>query len=230
MIGIRGKIIMGQYRLWLQHRKVDQNLRKQQTVYEQELSEINEQIAHIENTAMQTNNMLLTALVQQIHMQRQTISKRVDTTEAQPEHNGATHENGHNYQAPPPPHDMPQNTSISPTLLACSPLPNFDTHEIPTSEEQMLPEHAMPILPDATDHLPPNDLHAFSDEELLKEIQRSLPWWLRNMIRTPQEDQEPQKTAPIDQQSIHINQRVEHWLTRRNQLAHNHGWQEGQKK
>lgn len=222
---------MGQYRLWLQHREVDQDLRTQQAAYEQELTEIDEHIARIEQTTMHTSNALLTALMQQIHGQKQSISERVDETYIQTNYNGRIHSvvEGQIYHVPSPSIYGQSSTSVSPALLAWSQLPNFDTHEIHISEEHSLPENALPILPDVTDHLLPSDLNSVLEQDLQKDGQRSLPWWLRNIMKSAQEEQEPQKTAPIDPQSMRTNQRVERWFARRNKLAHRNEWQEGQK-
>ena len=178
---------------------------------------------------------LLAALMQQISAQRDAISKEADTIITPSEQNGATSEHTHHQQqqVPPPSNYGQQSTSVSPALLAWSQLPNFNTHEIHISEEQILPADALPILPDATDHLLPSDLNNLFDDEP-GGTQRSLPWWLRSIMRTPhqepQEEAEPQKTAPVDQQSMHVNQRVERWFARRNKLVHNSEWQEDQKK
>jgi hypothetical protein len=223
---------MGQYRLWLHHREIDQDLHTQQAAYDQELAAIDEQIAHIENTAMQSSNALVIALIQQFHAQKEANSKEADTIITPPEQDETIHETAphRQRQVPLPSNYGQQSTSVSPALLAWSQLPNFNTHEIHISEEHILPADVLPMLPDATDHLLPSDLNSLFDDEP-KDTQRSLPWWLRSIMRTPHEEpEEPQKTAPIDQQSMHINQRVERWFARRNKLLHNSEWQEGQKK
>jgi hypothetical protein len=225
---------MGQYRLWLHHREIDHDLRAQHTKYEQELAEIDEYVTRIENTVMQKENALLSVLIQHIHAQQQTASKIVDTTKVQSEQNGATHDHQYSqeYQTFPTTDYGQQTTSVSPALLAWSQLPNFDTHEIPipTIEKTISSKNAIPVLPAATDHLLPSDLNTLFDQESPKDIQRSLPWWLRNIMRTSREEQKQQNLAPIDQQSMHINQRVERWFARRNKIAHHHEWQEDQKK
>ena len=225
---------MGQYRLWLHHRAIDQNLQIQYKTHKQELSEIDKLIARLEKTAMSTDNALLTVLMHQIKHQEHTTSKITDTTGAQPERNGIPQENpnGQKYQAPPPsnygqqgrglrttdPLPSPQTTHVSPELLAWSHRPNFATQDRDISEEQFLSADATPILPATTDHLLPNDLTAFLDQE--PQENRQPPWWLRNLMQSPGEEQEAQQTTPIDQQSRQTNQRVEHWFARRARLVH----------
>jgi hypothetical protein len=216
---------MGQYRLWLHYRAIEQNLQKQHKTHKQELSEIDEQIARLGKTAMPTDNVLLTMLMQQLKLQEHTT---YNTTGVQPEHNGTPLENanGQKYQTPPPsnygirrttdPSPLPQPPHVSPGLLAWGHLPNFATQDIHIPEEHLLSGDAIPISPATTDRLP-NDLTALLDQE---PQHRQLPWWLRNLMQPPHEEQEPQQTTPIDQQSRHTNQRVEHWFARRTRLVH----------
>jgi hypothetical protein len=217
---------MGQYQLWLDHREIDQNLRRKQTTYKQELSKIDEHIARIENAAMQKHNALLTALMQQLKPQEHTTSKVTDTGGPQPEHNGATqaNTNSQNYQTPPPSNYGQQKTSVAPALLTWDHRPNADTQDIHTAEDEVLSADTMPVLPAATDH------HTLVDHESQQSGQASLPWWLRNLVQITHEEQEPQPTAPIDQQSIQTNQHVERWFMRRTKLVRYNEWQGGQKK
>ena len=103
---------MGQYRLWLHHREIDQDLHKQQTSYKQELAEIDERIAHIEKTAIQGHNALFAALTQHIKLQEHANY----TTEVSPEYSSATQEsaNGHEKST------SPTRRAVLETLLAAS--------------------------------------------------------------------------------------------------------------
>jgi hypothetical protein len=220
---------MGQYQAWLNHREIDQNLRRKQITYKQELSKIDEHIARIENTAMQKDNALLNALIQQLKIQEHITSKITGTGGTQPEHNGATqaNTNSQNYQTPPPPNYGQQNPSVSPALLHP---PHFAAQDTSTSEDAVLSADTIPVLPAATDHLQPSNRHTLVDRDLQTSGPVSLPWWPRNLMQTTHKEPEPQSTTPIDQQSIQTNQRVERWFMRRTKLVHYHEQQKGQKK
>jgi hypothetical protein len=221
--------IMGQYRLWLHHRAIDQNLHEQQLTHKQELSEIDEHIARIEKTATPTNNALLSMLMQQLQLQEHATSNITDTTGT---HNGVPQENTHSqkYQTPPPsnygqqgsvpqtadPRLAPRPPHIYPGLLAWGHLPNFSTQDIHISEAPSA--DPVSILPTATDHPLPSDLHPLLDPK--PQANERLPWWLRNLAQSPHEEQEPQQTHPIDEQRIHTNQRIQHWFARRTRLVH----------
>jgi hypothetical protein len=223
---------MGQYQLWLDHREIDQNLRRKQITYKQELSKIDEHIARIENTAMQKNNALLTALMQQLKLQEHTTSKVTDAGGTKPEHNGATqaNTNSQNYQTPPPSNYGQQNTSVTPALLTWDHRPNVDTQDRHPAEDDVLSADTMSVLPATTDHLRLNNHHPLVDPESQQSGQASLPWWLRNLMQITHEEQEPQPTAPIDQQSRQTNQHVERWFMRRTKLIRYNEWQGDQKK
>jgi hypothetical protein len=223
---------MGQYRLWLHHRKIGQNLRDQQITHKRELSQVDEHIAHLEKIAMPTNNALLSMLMQQLKLQEHTTSKITDTAATQPAHNGVPQENAHsqNYQKPPPSNygqqgSVPQMADsrlaprpphIYPGLLAWGHLPNFSTQDIHIAEEPSA--DPVPMLPATTDHLLPGDLHSLLDPK--PQVNKQFPWWLRNLTQSSQEEQEPQQTNPIDEHRIHTNQRIEHWFARRTRLVH----------
>ncbi len=223
---------MGQYQLWLDHREIDQNLRRKHIAYTQELAKIDEHIACIENTAMQRNNALLAALMQQLKLQEHTANKATDTGDTRPEHNGSTQTNPNSQidQTPSPSSYGQQNTSVPSTLLTWGSSSNVETQDRDTLEETVLSADTMPALPAATDHLQPSNRYTLVDHESQTNGQASPPWWLRNLMQIIHEEQEPQPTAPIDQQSIQTNQHVERWFMRRTKLIHYNEWQEGQKK
>jgi len=223
---------MGQYRLWLHHRTIDQNLREQQITHKQELSEIDEHIANLEEKAIPTNNPLLIMLMQQSKLQEYTNSKIPDITASQLEHNGARQEsaNKQKYQTPPPsnygqqdndlqtvdPRLTAQPSHISSGLLAWEHLANFSTQDIHLSAAQSA--DSTPILPAAADHHLPSDLHTCMEQK--PQINEQLPWWLRDLMLSPPPEQEPPLPGPIDQYSIQTNQRVGLWFARRTRLVH----------
>jgi hypothetical protein len=224
--------IMGQYRLWLHHRTIDQDLRDQLLTHKRELSEVDEHIACLEKTAMPTNNALLSMLTQQFKLQEHTTSNRTDTTATQLALNGTPQENTHiqNYQTPPPsnyglqgnipqtadPGFAPRPPHVYPGLLAWGHLPNFSTQDIRISEAPSA--DSVPLVPATTDHPLPSDLHTLLDPE--SQVNERLPWWLRNLVQSPPEEQEPQQTHSTDEQRIHTNQHIEHWFARRTRLIH----------
>ena len=223
---------MGQYRLWLHHRVIDQELRGQQTTRQKELSEIDKHIARLEKIALPTNNTLINILIQQIEHQAYTTSKITDNTATQPEPNGAPQENanGLKYQTPPPsnygqqgsdlqtvnPRPAPRPLHAYPGLLAWGHLPNFSTQDIYIPEEPSA-DPSPPLLAE-TDHLLPSDFHTLAEQK--PQINERLPWWLRNLMQSSHEDQELQETTPIDQPNKYTNRRVEHWFARRTRLVH----------
>ncbi len=235
---------MVQYRLWLHHREVDQHLRGQQLRYEQELAEIDEHVARIEKIAVQKDNALLTALIEQINTQEHINNHRTDTTQTQPEHNGAmqTSLNGQKYQTPPPSNYGQQgwdgrpadpdlrhqaqgrrearSLHVPPASSTWGDLPHFATQDMYTSEEELPLSDARAIPPETTDFPLPNDPNTPVDHNLQKNELDLLPWWLRHLMQTTPEEQEPPPTAPIDQQSTRTNERVERWFTRRTRLVH----------
>jgi hypothetical protein len=213
---------MGQYMLWMHHREIDQHLRGKQTIYEQELAEIDERIARIEKTAMQTNNALLTMLMQQIRFQEYTTNKVTVTTGTQPEYSGARQEstNSQNYQTPPSSNYGQPSTPATPPSSAWNQLLNLNAQEMPLPDKQMLSAETAPVRPEELDPQPANDLHTLFKQELLKNAQPSLPWWLRNLMQNTNADQETQEIPPIDQQSIPTNPPVERETVRRTRLIH----------
>jgi len=217
---------MEQYRLWLHHREIDQDLHKQKTSYEQELAEIDEDIARIEKTAIQGHNALFAALMQHIKLQEHANH----ITEVSPEYSSVTQEiaNGQTYQAPPPANSEQQSSTVSPALPAWDQFSNLDTQDIYRIEEKIVPVDAKQVLSEATDDLLPTDLNTLFEQEPQKYVQPSLPWWLRNRL---QENQKPQQTAPIYQPKAPVaHPRTEPLFARRTRLIPYNEGQEGQRK
>jgi hypothetical protein len=243
---------MVQYRLWLHHREVDQHLRGQQLKYEQELAEINEHIARIEKMAVHKDNALLTALTQQINIQEHINNQRADTIQVQPEHSGATQTslNRQKYQTPPSTYGQkgwdgrPTDPALRreaqgrrqvrpqhapPASSTWGDLPNFATQDTYTSEAELPSLDTGTLLPETTEFPLSSDLNTPVDHKTQKNDLDLLPWWLRHLMHNTPGEQEPQQTAPIDQQSMHTNEGVERWFTRRTRLVHYDERQESQK-
>ena len=238
---------MVQYRLWLHHREVDQHLRGQQLTYKKELTEIDEHIASIEKMAMQADNALLKALIQQLNSHDHT----TETKRRQIALNGTiqAEQNNQKHPAPPalhygqqvwdepqpvhdpkqqPPHDpKAQPLHSSPASSIWGEVPNFATQETHTAEQEILSLDTISVLPEATDS--PLSSAPNSDHEPEQNETDLLPWWLRHLMQATPEEQDLPQTAPIDQQSTNTNERVERWFTRRTKLVHYDEWQESQK-
>lgn len=234
---------MGQYRLWLHYRTIDQNLRGQQVTHIQELSEINEHIARIEKTKPSTNNAIITMLMQQLTSQGNTNSDFADGTSIQPERNGAPQENADTkkHQTPPPsnyglqgdnlpmtnPTLGPEPQHTLPGLLAWNSLPNFTYQELDIPEEPSATSNS--TLSATTYHLSPTDLH--SSQEPRPQANEHLPWWLRNLTQPTQEEYEPPQPAPqLGDEAYPHPQTDQHaglWLARRTRLIHYDEGQEG---
>ena len=238
---------MGQYRLWLHYRAIDQSLQEQQTTHKQELSEIDQCVARIEKTAPSTNNAILTMLMQQINLQERLTDHITDTTDAKPEH-PHINTNHQIYQTLPPsnygqegsnlqmidPGPAPQPIHVFPDLLAWNHLPNFAVQDIHIPEEPS--QVPISTLPAATDRHLPGDLH--TSPEPHPQANEQLPWWLRNLLQSPQEEQEPPQTTPqrrgggqdwsLSGASLYpgtgphpqIDQGAGHWFARRTRLVH----------
>lgn len=232
---------MGQYRLWLHHRTIDQNLREQQVTHIQELSAINEHIARIENAKPSTTNTIITMLMQQLNSLENTNSGFTDITSIQPERNGAPQENADTkkHQTPPPsnyglqgdnlqttnPTLGPRSQHTLPGLLAWSSLPNFTDQELDVPEEPSATPNS--IQPATTYHLSPADLHSLQEPHT--QTNEQLPWWLRNLMQSPQEEYEPSQPTPQLGSEAYPHpqgdQYVGHWFARRTRLVH---YDEGQ--
>jgi hypothetical protein len=213
---------MGQYRLWLHHRGIDQHLRGQQIIYEQELAVIDERITRIEKTARQTKNALLTALMQHLYIQEQPTNKLIATRGTQSEYNAATQEstNSKQYQTPPLSNYGQQSIPTSPPLSAWSQLLNLNAQELPLSDKPVPPAETVPLRPEEFHSQSANDPHTYLKQDHQKNALPPLPWWLRNLTQNDNEEQETQEMAPIDEQSTPTDPSVERQFARRTRLIH----------
>ena len=50
------------------------------------------------------------------------------------------------------------------------------------------------------------------------------------MMRSNHGERQTQPTTPVDEQSVHTNQRVERWFDRRRKLTSREEWQEGKER
>lgn len=211
---------MKQYRLWLYHRQVDQDLRGQYRTYEEKLAKIDGQIAHLEKSVRPTNNEFLRFLMQEANFQEQENSQTIKTVLTQPGHNGATQEQTQRrFQPLSPPSSGPRNIPVPPSELTWSGHFPLGVQEAHLSEESRISTHAIPVLPEMLAQPLPNDSITPVDQELSQNEQVSLPWWLRDLMSTTNGEEKTQQAMPVDQQATHTNQRVERWFTRRSTLT-----------
>lgn len=213
---------MGQYRLWLHHREIDQYLRGQQIINEQELAGIDERIARIEKTAMQTSNALLNALMQQLHIQEHTTPKITEISGVQSEFNAIRQEstNSQIYQTPPASNYEQQGISVFPPLSVWSQLLNLNAQETSLPNNQMLSAETVPVQPEETHPQSANQFNTLFRQEPQKNVQPPLPWWLRDLTQNTNEEQETQEMESVDQQSTPTNPLEERSVVRRTRLIH----------
>jgi hypothetical protein len=208
---------MGQYRLWLHLRKVVHDLHLQQTTLEQQLALIDEQIAQIQRSTLHTNNALFTSLLQHTTTQpsiNTSLYAQLPTPNNAPSNQTIPHplppeesESPHNW--------MPFAWNHIPEALADY---NTDTLEHnSTTEIRPLSTNGSSIIPTTSKHhtFDRASSHINHRLSLEDEVTATLPWWLRNTMLVPSDDQQTQSTTPIDRQSVQTNQRVERWFSRR---------------
>ena len=156
---------MGQYRLWLQQRGIDHNLRTQLTQYEQELAHIDEQIAHLEKTVQTNNNPVLAILLQNMLPHGQLTNSIQHVAQAQTNGHEITTKKPDQEEEQTKPPIEPKRPVIASTFLSWSELPNFDHREIQGIDDSNLPIGTSAILPEIADPLLPDDLNELLGDE-----------------------------------------------------------------
>jgi len=191
---------MGQYRQWLQHREIDQQLRAQLAQLEQALVDLVEQADLAEDTLSYTQNVIIQALDGQRHTE--TLPQPILITPSL-EHSELVAE-----LSPSPYAGLEQpNETVSHALFGWSQLPNFDAQQgrnadmskASTIGPLVSSSHAeMDLLPD--------DMSAFMDNYIQTSPQLELPWWFHSALS--------QTESSVDQQSVRTNFLVQRWLER----------------
>jgi len=189
---------MGQYQQWLHYREVDQRLRAELEALETELSQLQDQVSRLEQTCPSPDNQIIRALT--ISMEREaqptsTSSSDVFSVESPLDALPDTNESSH---------------VLSPSLQHRGALPDFSPQEMQesfqngeVSKPPSTPNYEMILLPE--------DFIAIFEEHNQTDPQLELPWWLRNIkVSTGT----PDRTSPIDQESIRTNRLVQRWLER----------------
>jgi hypothetical protein len=204
---------MGQYRLWLHYREVDQQLRAELELLEKGLAHLQEQAGRLEESAACTDNVIVQALqaftgshttqvpfeyIPNTPSEQVALNGGYDTTE-QPALNGTTAEQ--------------PTTTVSRALFAWSNLPNFNTHEVPVPVPDTPAHPSLPPTPHPDLDSLSQEMSILPDEQAGEAPQLQLPWWLHNVIASSTTRQSD-SNGLIDQQSIRTNQLVQRWLER----------------
>jgi hypothetical protein len=189
---------MGQYQQWLHFREVDQRLRAELEALETELAQLQDQVNGLEQTFPYPDNQIIRALA--ISMEREaqpTSTSSSDTIRAESPPDGLpdTHEFSH---------------VLSPSLQHWGALPDFSPQELQESFQNVEVSKS-PSTPHSEIILLPEDVIAIFEEHNQTDPQLELPWWLRNIMDSTGT---PDRTSPIDQESIRTNRLVQRWLER----------------
>jgi hypothetical protein len=225
--------IMGQYKQWLQYRKVDQELRTELAHLEQEHQQLTQQVKQLASTIDVSQNTIIQALLahqQRTLAQHHTAESAPKQANVQPQTDSLPQVRipGRTQNKPAQQTEQRRLTpaayinnkaagTISPALHAWSNLPNLDTYAM---QEPIVNARTLPPVPagqpthDSSDTLLPADMSAFVDAHSTTDPQLKVPWWLRNTQSTPAHKVAEQ--TPIDQQSARTNQSVERFFQRWN--------------
>jgi hypothetical protein len=192
---------MGQYQQWLHYQAIDRRLRTQVETLEAELAQLQEHLHLLEQQQQEVgsliDNPIIQALVAHVHVHN--ISPKSTMRYA----NGSTVSTASDLQSSEP------GDSISPALLSWGGLPNFGLQEI--EEPFPVVEQALPLTSHPEIELLPEDMMAFFDDHAQTDPQLELPWWLRNITVSSNDEQ---GSRPIDQNSIRTNRLVQRWIER----------------
>ncbi|MBV9616878.1 MAG: hypothetical protein JO031_15595 [Ktedonobacteraceae bacterium] len=195
--------VMGQYSQWLYHREVDQQLRERLEFLEQELHNLQEQAAQLEDAASYTENPILQAIA----MQQSAEVLLEDTPplssqqELSPEHTGSEE----------------ASKSFSSALFAWSHLPNLHAQKMQTPTPQPGRQESEAQRSAPTPHpevnLLPADMATFIDthEQTLPQLQT--PRWLRNAQYAAQisDEQNFAPSEPDERTDASIRRWLERW-------------------
>ncbi|QBD81993.1 hypothetical protein EPA93_40860 [Ktedonosporobacter rubrisoli] len=215
--------IMGQYRLWLHYREVDQQLRAQLKRLEEELAQLQEQVNHQQDSASYENNTIIRALSSLQH-DRAHFEAALDTSSYLASHAPAENipaESSEPLSAFSPAAqvngvDQKQLTAIlSQALFAWSKLPNFDTGEMQMPSFDFDVSAFSPPTPRPEADLLPEDIAAFFTTQ-----GEEPPPTLSHQPPHPQPEAElpssagSASTSPVDKQSMRTNQLIQRWFER----------------
>jgi hypothetical protein len=190
---------MGQYKLWLHYREIDQQLRAQLAQLTADLDALKRQTQDLpQDLSALSDNPILLALLAQATPSAAPPLPQIPTNTPEDAIRENTEEIG---------------IAVSHALHAWTSLPNFDSQHLPVPPPVSSPEMSTEAVVAISSHpelgLLPDDLTTFVDEHTQTAPIRTLPWWLRN---SP--DILKQEGQLFDQQSERTNHLVERWLER----------------
>ncbi len=217
---------MGQYRLWLHYREIDQHLGAQLKTREAELAKIDEEITRLEATTSLEDNAIIGALFTQLYERDTPASMALPpvfsqespvSTAITPVLSAELAETTGADAATWNEEKLPVNT-VSPALFAWSNLPNFDSQNVQPTASTPSRELSQ-VAPDPAANLLPTDISAFVEAHNRTFPQVQIPWWLRETLQPPPLAEESHQSNPVDQQSKRTNQLVQRWFARWEQTA-----------
>jgi hypothetical protein len=192
---------MGQYQQWLHYQAIDRRLRTQVKTLEAELAQLQEHLHILEQQQPEatplTDNPIVQALLANLHAHNA------------PPKSTTTYSNGSTVSSASDLHSSEPGDSISPALLSWGGLPNLRLQAI--EEPFPVVEQALPLTNHPEIDLLPEDMMAFFDEHAQTDPQLELPWWVRNITVSSNNEQ---GSRPVDQNSIRTNRLVQRWIER----------------
>jgi len=217
---------MGQYRLWLQHREIDQLLRAQLKTLVNELARVDEQISLLANPTSQGDNVIIGALLKEFQLELssvpvpdvpvQAISSSpvgdlslIDTVDLQKQPLGdLSLVDTADLQEQP-------LGSVSSALFTWGRLPKFTSPGMQNSTRDTASSQPVPPTPLSAENLLPADIQTFVAVHGPAALRIKSPHRLSDIISSSHEIPNDGSISPMDQQSVRVNQGVERWFERR---------------
>jgi hypothetical protein len=211
---------MGQYRLWLQYREIDQLLHAQLKTLVKELTQVDEQIDLLASTTLPVDNVIIQALLKELQVEVSLVP--VPDVPAQaifpPIQSSPTSElsladavDRQGQQLPDP---------VSSALFMWGNLPNFVSLDMQDSTRQTDVLEPVPPTPLSAENLLPADIQTFVETYGPAAPQAKSSWRLPGLLRPSHSTPADSPASPVDQQSIRVNQVVKRWFERRTHFGH----------
>ena len=211
---------MGQYRLWLQYREIDQLLHAQLKTLVKELTQVDEQIDLLASTTLPVDNVIIQALLKELQVEVSLVP--VPDVPAQaifpPIQSSPTSElpladavDRQGQRLPDP---------VSSALFMWGNLPNFVSLDMQDSTRQIDLSEPVPPTSLSAENLLPADIQTFVETYGPAAPQPKSSWRLPDLLRPSHSTPADSPASPVDQQSIRVNQVVKRWFERRTHFAH----------
>lgn len=200
---------MGQYRLWLQHREIDQLLRAQLKTLVNELAQVDEQIRLLASSTIEVDNVIIQALLKEFEVGKSSVpvpdasiqailSPAVDLTLV----------NTADLQE----QKQPSGSSVP---FTWGHLPSFTSRTMQNSATETTLSQRVPPTPLSTENLLPSDIQKFVAAYSPAAPQMKTTRKLTDITSPAHQVAGNGPASPVDQQSIRVNQGVERWFERR---------------